>query len=358
MQTTGEPHDKAQFFLEASGWNLEKAVDSFYSGKSENDLSVEEQWPPPPSHSARTFASMGDYQRQKQTSKDDDSQSFFAGGSEHSGQLISGPPRDKKPQDLAQDVFDAAKKQGAVPVEEENKTTEAMKKKKKMFVGQGYKLGQNEGPSEVVGKPRLPSSQDEPERRRVIKFWSNGFSIDDGPLREGSSPQDKRFLESVSRGEIPLELRHAVKDGEVHVEIEDHRKEPFQPPKKKMQAFTGEGHKLGNMAPQVVMSTSQQASSSKQNTFDDSKPKPVELAVDPNQPVTQLQIRLADGSRLVGKFNHNHTVGDIRKFINQSKPGGSLRYRLITTFPNRELTDDSATLSDAKLINAVIVQRM
>lgn len=332
-------------------------MDSFYSGKSENDLSVEEQWPPPPSHSARTFASMGDYQRQKQTSKDDDSQSFFAGGSEHSGQLISGPPRDKKPQDLAQDVFDAAKKQGAVPVEEENKTTEAMKKKK-MFVGQGYKLGQNEGPSEVVGKPRLPSSQDEPERRRVIKFWSNGFSIDDGPLREGSSPQDKRFLESVSRGEIPLELRHAVKDGEVHVEIEDHRKEPFQPPKKKMQAFTGEGHKLGNMAPQVVMSTSQQASSSKQNTFEDSKPKPVELAVDPSQPVTQLQIRLADGGRLVGKFNHNHTVGDIRKFINQSKPGGSLRYRLMTTFPNRELTDDSATLSEAKLINAVIVQRM
>jgi hypothetical protein len=30
----------------------------------------------------------------------------------------------------------------------------------------------------------------------------------------------------------------------------------------------------------------------------------------------------------------------------------------MTTFPNRELTDDSATLSEAKLINAVIVQRM
>ena len=53
------------------------------------------------------------------------------------------------------------------------------------------------------------------------------------------------LCECVTIREIPLELRHAVKDGEVHVEIEDHRKEPFQPPKKKMQAFTGEGHKLG-----------------------------------------------------------------------------------------------------------------
>lgn len=31
---------------------------------------------------------------------------------------------------------------------------------------------------------------------------------------------------------------------------------------------------------------------------------------------------------------------------------------LMTTFPNRELTDESKSLEEAKLANAVIVQRM
>ena len=49
----------------------------------------------------------------------------------------------------------------------------------------------------------------------------------------------------VSHREIPTELRHAAKGGEVNVEIEDHRTESFTTPKKKVAAFTGEGHKLG-----------------------------------------------------------------------------------------------------------------
>lgn len=31
--------------------------------------------------------------------------------------------------------------------------------------------------------------------------------------------------------------------------------------------------------------------------------------------VTSLQLRLHDGTRMVAKFNHTHTVGDIRQFI-------------------------------------------
>ena len=36
----------------------------------------------------------------------------------------------------------------------------------------------------------------------------------------------------------------------------------------------------------------------------------------------------------------------------------SAHYVLMTTFPNRELTDLSQSLADAKLLNAVVVQRM
>ena len=40
------------------------------------------------------------------------------------------------------------------------------------------------------------------------------------------------------------------------------------------------------------------------------------VPIDPSQPTTSLQIRLADGRRLTAKFNHSHTVNDIRQFIN------------------------------------------
>ncbi len=32
-------------------------------------------------------------------------------------------------------------------------------------------------------------------------------------------------------------------------------------------------------------------------------------------------------------------------------------YVLMTTFPNKELTDETLTLADAKLLNAVVVQK-
>ena len=34
----------------------------------------------------------------------------------------------------------------------------------------------------------------------VLYCWSNGFTIDDGPLRTGQSPEDRQFMESVSKG--------------------------------------------------------------------------------------------------------------------------------------------------------------
>ena len=40
-----------------------------------------------------------------------------------------------------------------------------------------------------------------------------------------------------------------------------------------------------------------------------------ELKIDDSQPITSLQIRLHNGERLVVKFNHTHTVQDIRLYI-------------------------------------------
>jgi UBX domain-containing protein 1 len=79
--------------------------------------------------------------------------------------------------------------------------------------------------------------------------------------------------------------------------------------------------------------------------------------VDESQPFTSLQLRLLDGTRLVARFNHRHTVGDIRRFLDNARPGSSSMYHLVTTFPSRTLTDPEQTVEQAGLINAVVMQK-
>lgn len=63
--------------------------------------------------------------------------------------------------------------------------------------------------------------------------------------------------------------------------------------------------------------------------------------------------------RLVAKFNHSHTVGDVRRHIVASRPQyAGVAFSLLTTLPSRQLPDDSVTLKEADLLNAAIMQRV
>jgi UBX domain-containing protein 1 len=84
-----------------------------------------------------------------------------------------------------------------------------------------------------------------------------------------------------------------------------------------------------------------------------------EAKVDPAKPTTNLQLRLADGSRIVQQFNHSHTLRDVRMFIVRARPQYEIvPFSLMTAFPNKELTDEMATLAELQLLNAVIIQRV
>ena len=150
---------------------------------------------------------------------------------------------------------------------------------------------------------------------------------------------------------------------------EDYTPPPKAPPK----PFEGAGHRLGSPSPEVMSRTSSSASQPK-------APRSTHLEVDTTQPVTSLQIRMADGTKLVAKFNHTHTIADVRNFINayvsyfiypydsfeyfdlqlslcSSRPGESSRpYILRSSFPPKPLTDENVSLADAGLLNSVIVQ--
>lgn len=71
-----------------------------------------------------------------------------------------------------------------------------------------------------------------------------------------------------------------------------------------------------------------------------------------------LQIRLADGSRLTGRFNHIHTVNTVRNYIVAARPNyQNQEFMILGSFPPKELTNGEQTLKDAGLLNATILQR-
>jgi len=84
--------------------------------------------------------------------------------------------------------------------------------------------------------------------------------------------------------------------------------------------------------------------------------KPPSFSIDESQPQTSIQLRLADGTRMVAKFNLTQTVGDIRRFVEAARRGGPT-YDLMTTFPQKILSDSAQTIAEAGLQNAVIVQK-
>merc|ERR1712071_352507 len=135
----------------------------------------------------------------------------------------------------------------------------------------------------------------------------------------------------------------------------DHREEEFVREKVKVQSFGGSGNVLGSIAPSVaapVASPSQDPAQTEATAQSQAK-------VDSSQPLASVQVRLADGSRLVVKLNHSHTVADLRNYILVARPQyAGTSFALMTTFPNKELTEETQTLSSAGLVGAAVLQRL
>uniref|UniRef100_A0A8C3J0M7 NSFL1 cofactor n=1 Tax=Chrysemys picta bellii TaxID=8478 RepID=A0A8C3J0M7_CHRPI len=337
--------------------SFQLALASFYEDGGDEDIVT---LPPPTASSVSRGTAPSDHRvtsfrdlvhAQEEDDEEEEGQRFYAGGSERSGQQIVGPPRKKSPNELVEDLFKGAKEHGAVAVDRPAKNS-GESSRAKPFAGGGYRLGAapEEESAYVSGERRQHSAQDV---HIVLKLWKSGFSLDNGELRSYQDPSNAQFLESIRRGEVPGELRRLARGGQVNLDMEDHRDEDFVKSKGAFRAFTGEGQKLGSTAPQV-MGTSSPAQQAENEAKASSS-----ITIDESEPTTNIQIRLADGGRLVQKFNHSHSIRDIRLFIVDARPAmAATSFVLMTTFPNKELSDEDQTLKEANLLNAVIVQRL
>merc|ERR1719507_1719544 len=287
-------------------------------------------------------------------SDEEEGQAFYAGGSVNSGQEILGPKKGKE-SDFVKGIFKKAREHGVEAVDQNSAPGPAGASSRPTFSGSGFKLGSTEGePIQVV--PGASSKKDEKPREFALKMWQDGFSIDDGPLRDYNDQENREFLTDVMKGRIPRELIREARGGEVMVNMEDHKDKPFEKPKVTAKPFQGSGNVLGSIAPAVVAndsSSSAQASGPALSEADAQK----QVKVDTSKTMTTLQVRLMSVGRLIVKLNDSNTISELRLYIRLLKPDTPPNFSLHTTFPNKEHTDDSATLKDAGLLGAAILMR-
>lgn len=366
---TGVDEERAKFYLDSSDWNLELSLTQYYDDNDgEFDQNVPRSHadvPPTVSQPAPTrkpekksvIKSTGNIRtlsnikqaQDSESSDDEEGQAFYAGGSEHSGQQVLGPPRARR-SDIVTDVFRSVRGFGAEVADP--RASSSRGQHSHAFSGTGYRLGETGDDSQVIPGEK---TEDQSMVEITVRFWKNGFSVNDGPLRPYDDPKNQEFLHHVKHGEVPNEFAMQVRGREISFTMEDNRHAEYTASSSKSASFSGAGQKLGSITP--TLSSPSLANESSSTSDDNAQANPVE--VDNSKPTTNIQIRLADGSRLVGTFNHNHTVGDIRRYINASSPQYRDRgYILISTFPRKEFTNNDETIEQSGLINSVIMQHL
>uniref|UniRef100_A0A8V0Y390 UBX domain protein 2A n=1 Tax=Gallus gallus TaxID=9031 RepID=A0A8V0Y390_CHICK len=154
--------------------------------------------------------------------------------------------------------------------------------------------------------------------------------------------------------ELPFELQKVFEKEEVDVKVEDKKDELYLSSKKPIfHPFSGHGYRLGSATPRIISKAREDHQGAA-----DKRCLPV-VPLNDLEPITNIQIWLADGERIIQKFNVSHRISHVRDFITKYQGSeGGVPFMLTTSLPFRELQDETLTLQEAKLQNAVVVQRL
>ncbi|KAJ6769599.1 UBX DOMAIN CONTAINING PROTEIN [Salix purpurea] len=242
-------------------------------------------------------------------SDDDDAPQEYYTGGEKSGMLVQDPTKGND----VDAIFNQARQLGAVegPMDNLNQSSSSSS-----FSGTGR----------LLSGETVPSAPQQPEAVvHNIVFWTNGFTVNDGPLRSLDDPENASFLESIRKSECPKELEPADRRSSVHVNLVRRDQKCPEPEKQRHVPFQGVGRTLGSSS--AALATEPTADSAPLN----SAPTPfMGLVVDETLPSTSIQLR----------------------------PGGARNYQLqLMGFPPKLLADSTQTIEQAGLANSVVIQK-
>jgi len=176
--------------------------------------------------------------------------------------------------------------------------------------------------------------------KRTITVYSNGFTVDDGPLRTLDEPANKQFIMEMMQGRVPTELG----PNNVDVVLNDKRGEEYVKPA--YTAYSGEGQTIGG--------GTEVSAGALAGAADDETEAPV---VDDAKPKAMIAVRLHNGKRIRATLNLDHTIRHLQALIAAEGAGGA-PYVLMSGYPPAQLTDFSQTIEAAGLNGAQVTQKL
>lgn len=185
----------------------------------------------------------------------------------------------------------------------------------------------------------------------VLHLWSEGFTLDEGTLQLYDVPANERLLRAMMRGEFPDDMLQQMGQ-RIELSVQDHTNESYYELSRKR--FMGSGRPLGNPTPNP--------DDTEQSTPPVSMETNAERALQLNAQaeITTIQFRLANGSRIAGRFNPTHRVADLYRYLRSVRPQTTgENFTLITAFPRQQLQEnDRRTLAEVNLLNVVVIQHI
>ncbi|ODQ78996.1 hypothetical protein BABINDRAFT_162075 [Babjeviella inositovora NRRL Y-12698] len=329
---TNSDRATAETFLAAHDYDLMDAIDGFFKQPSAST-------PQPSAPRRAQAANFGSFSQLNKSSsnesEDDDDTNFFTGGEKSALQVENPNAQSRKDtRNLVQDLLKkAAAPQGAHPDETPTQS----------FSGTGYKLGDATTESQTIRDVRARPQEGRVSRQ--ITFWRDGFQVGDGALYRYDNPANASYLNTLNQGRAPLDLLDVKFGQDVDVNVTKKLDEDYVAPKSVVAGFSGSGHKLGSIVP-----------------GESPQPEEPQAAVLVTKPQTQgegdsqVQIRLANGRRVVHRFNSTDPVSEVYAFV-AANTDGTRAFVLSHAFPVKPIDNSSLTIEEAGLVNAVVVQR-
>eukprot|EP01038_Epipyxis_sp_PR26KG_P006916 gene6916-9469_t len=197
------------------------------------------------------------------------------------------------------------------------------------------------------------SASDGEVNKRTITMYQNGFTVDDGPLRDLESPESREFLSTLQQGRVPLELittsTGRPNNNKVDIHLMDKRSEIYTPPPPPAYiAFSGTGATLRGES---------KGESGSGYIFTEAETSAIEPSpIDDSKPVTTLQVRALNGKKLKIKINQDASILQLAAMIHR-EGAGSVPYVLSSGFPPQNAIDCFASIKEAGWIGAAITQK-
>ncbi|CAK77501.1 unnamed protein product (macronuclear) [Paramecium tetraurelia] len=235
-----------------------------------------------------------------------------------------------------------------------NEKDEKQKKTSNSYAG-GEKSGLSiENPpdfDELINKAKQggsrPDGEEDPKEWCKITLWNNGFQINDGEFKDINDPENKKFIAELKQNQVPTQLRQQYAKKGLSVKLEDRTQEKYvPPPPPKYVEFGGAGVSLGQQ--QFVQQQQQvKVDLSKQG----------QIPINPNQPTTNIQVRLSTGNTITLTVNTTTRVTAIQQhLLKMMNLPPQKQIQLISGFPPRPITNLNQTVEEADLCDSQITQ--